>query len=87
MPKRLIDARGDVRALTKPDFRKMKPARDALPEVVERYRRTRGPQKVPTKVSTTIRLDAAVIAFFRAKGPGWQSRINDVLKAIVASAK
>lgn len=87
MSKRLIDSRGDVRPLTKSDFRKMKPARDVLPGVVERYRRTRGPQKAPTKVSTTIRLDAAVIAFFRAKGPGWQSRINDVLKAIVASAK
>jgi uncharacterized protein (DUF4415 family) len=32
-------------------------------------------------VSTTIRLDAEVIEKFRATGPGWQSRINAVLKA------
>jgi uncharacterized protein (DUF4415 family) len=32
-------------------------------------------------VSTTIRLDAVVIEKFRATGPGWQSRINAVLKA------
>lgn len=87
MPKPLIDSRGDVRPLTKADVRRMKPAREVVPKVVENYRRTRGPQKAPTKVSTTIRLDRDVITFFRAKGPGWQSRINDVLKAVVDSAK
>lgn len=45
-------------------------------------RRGRGPQKAPTKVLTTIRLDADVIAFFRAQGSGYQSRINDVLKRV-----
>ncbi|MBM3952047.1 MAG: BrnA antitoxin family protein [Rhodospirillales bacterium] len=87
MTKRLTDRRGDVRPLAKSDFRKMKPAREAMPDVVAHYRRTRGPQKAPTKVSTTIRLDAKVIDFFKAKGPRWQSRINDALKAVVDSAK
>ncbi len=45
-------------------------------------RRGRGPQKAPTKVLTTIRLDADIIAFFRAQGPGYQSRINDALRRI-----
>lgn len=45
-------------------------------------RRGRGPQKAPTKVLTTIRLDADVIAFFRAQGSGYQSRINDALKRV-----
>ena len=45
-------------------------------------RRGRGPQKAPTKVLTTIRLDADVIAFFRAQGEGYQSRINDALKRV-----
>ena len=45
-------------------------------------RRGRGPQKTPTKVLTTIRLDADVIAFFRAQGAGYQSRINDVLRQV-----
>jgi uncharacterized protein (DUF4415 family) len=45
-------------------------------------RRGRGPQKAPTKVLTTIRLDADVIAFFRAQGSGYQSRINDALRRV-----
>jgi uncharacterized protein (DUF4415 family) len=32
------------------------------------------------KVSTTLRLDADVIAQFKAKGPKWQTRINDALR-------
>jgi len=43
-------------------------------------RRGRGPQKAPTKVLTTIRLDADVIAFFRAQGRGYQARINEALR-------
>lgn len=37
-----------------------------------------------TKVSTTIRLDADIIETFRAQGPRWQSRINEVLKEWLA---
>lgn len=47
-------------------------------------KRGRGPQKNPTKVLTTIRLDADVMAFFRAQGRGYQSRINDALRKVVA---
>lgn len=47
-------------------------------------KRGRGPQKAPTKVLTAIRLDADVIAFFRAHGPGYQTRINEVLRKSVA---
>ncbi|MFO1209182.1 MAG: BrnA antitoxin family protein [Amaricoccus sp.] len=43
-------------------------------------RRGRPPLDEP-KVSTTIRLDADVLEKFRATGPGWQGRINAVLKA------
>ncbi|HEX8012423.1 MAG TPA: BrnA antitoxin family protein [Casimicrobiaceae bacterium] len=43
-------------------------------------RRGRGPQKSPIKVLTTIRLDADVLAFFRAQGRGYQTRINDALR-------
>jgi uncharacterized protein (DUF4415 family) len=42
----------------------------------------RGPQKAPTKILTSLRLDADVIAFFRSQGPGYQSRINDALRRI-----
>ena len=42
-------------------------------------RRGRPPLDEP-KVSTTIRLDADVLAAYRAEGPGWQTRINEVLR-------
>lgn len=44
-------------------------------------RRGRGPQKAPVKVSTTIRIDADVLEYFRASGPGYQTRMNEVLRA------
>ncbi|MBI4968499.1 MAG: BrnA antitoxin family protein [Rhodospirillales bacterium] len=42
-------------------------------------RRGRPPKEHP-KVSTTLRLDAEVLDFFRAQGPGWQTRINQALR-------
>ena len=44
----------------------------------------RGPQKTPTKVLTSVRLDADVLAFFKAQGSGYQTRINDALRKIAA---
>jgi len=46
-------------------------------------KRGRGPQKTPTKVMTTVRLDADVIAFFKSQGRGYQTRINDELRKVV----
>jgi uncharacterized protein (DUF4415 family) len=41
----------------------------------------RGRPKIDApKISTTLRLDAEVIAQFKAKGPGWQTRINAALR-------
>ena len=45
-------------------------------------KRGRGPQKSPTKVLTTVRLDADVIAFFKLQGRGYQTRINEELRKI-----
>lgn len=45
---------------------------------------TRGKQKAPLKQPTTIRLSPAVTAFFKAKGKGWQTRIDEVLCEYVA---
>ena len=46
-------------------------------------KRGRGPQKAPTKVLTTIRLDADVLAYFRSSGRGYQTRINEELRKVV----
>lgn len=38
------------------------------------------PKELEPKVQTTIRLDADVVAAFKADGPGWQSRMNAALR-------
>ncbi|WP_370551266.1 BrnA antitoxin family protein [Glaciimonas sp. PAMC28666] len=35
-----------------------------------------------TKKSISIRLDADVLAALKASGDGWQTRINDALRAL-----
>jgi uncharacterized protein (DUF4415 family) len=40
------------------------------------------PKKEATKEVVNIRLDADVVAYLRATGRGWQSRINDALRKI-----
>lgn len=47
----------------------------------ERAQRLRGPQLAPTKQQVTLRLDPDVLAKFRATGPGWQTRVNEALRA------
>ena len=51
------------------------------------FKRGRGPQKTPTKILTTVRLDADVIAYFRAQGRGYQTRINDELRKVVVEGR
>jgi uncharacterized protein (DUF4415 family) len=46
-------------------------------------RRGRGPQASPTKVLTSVRLDADILEFFKAQGSGYQSRINAALRVEV----
>ncbi|PTW45672.1 BrnA antitoxin family protein [Rhodovulum kholense] len=40
------------------------------------------PKAEKTKVSTTIRLSPEVIEYFKADGPGWQSRIDEALRKV-----
>lgn len=81
----------DAPEWTDEDFKRARPISD-FPELAEalanaRARRgDRGPQKTPTKERIGLRLDRDVVEHFRATGPGWQSRINDILAAHVRSA-
>jgi uncharacterized protein (DUF4415 family) len=43
-------------------------------------RRGGRPNKLAPKEAVNIRLDPDVLAYFRATGPGWQSRINAALR-------
>jgi uncharacterized protein (DUF4415 family) len=54
---------------------------EAHPELAESIKRSRGRPPVENrKEHISLRLDPDVIAKFKATGPGWQSRINEVLK-------
>jgi len=39
------------------------------------------------KQDVHIRLDAAVLRWFKAQGPGYQTRINEVLRSFVAARR
>lgn len=47
-------------------------------------KRGRPPQGARTKVQQSLRLSPEVIEHFRAGGPGWQARIDEVLRRHVA---
>jgi uncharacterized protein (DUF4415 family) len=61
----------------------MRPAAEVLPKALLRRRGDRGPQKAPTKTLVSIRLSPDVLEYFRAGGDGWQTRIDDALRAVV----
>lgn len=41
----------------------------------------RGLEPTPTKASISLRVDQDVLEWFKAQGPGYQTRINMVLRA------
>jgi uncharacterized protein (DUF4415 family) len=48
-------------------------------------KRVPGPFHRPIKKSVTIRLDAEMVEWFQAKGPGYQTAMNRVLRDYFAS--
>ena len=74
---------GEVRALKKSDMAHFKPAKETDPDLVKEMRRLRGQrgaQKAPLKKPVTLRLDPDIMAWFKAQGQGYQTRINDALR-------
>jgi uncharacterized protein (DUF4415 family) len=59
-------------------------AKDLTPEILARIRR--GPKTLSTRMAVSIRLSPEVISYFKAKGPGWQSRIDEALRKIAKKA-
>lgn len=80
----LTDEDGEVRELTDADFARMRPAYEVLPPdlvaLMRAHRAARGAQKTPVKKLVSLRLDQDVIERARASGPGWQTRINAILR-------
>lgn len=83
-----LDAVADNPELIEQDFARAIPFAQAFPVLaakLETERRLRGRPKTATpKISTTLRLDPDILAYFRSTGPGWQSRINEALRRAAA---
>jgi uncharacterized protein (DUF4415 family) len=71
---------------TERDFAKAKPASDVLPpEVIAQFKNKGGRPRIENpKEAVKLRIDADVLAKFRESGPGWQTRINGILRAAVS---
>ncbi len=86
--KPLTNKKGEVRTLTKKDFKSMKPINEVLPKALlgaieKRKRGQRGEQKAPKKIPMSIRVSPIVVKHFKSAGAGWQAEINSVLEGHV----
>ncbi|MHB8883597.1 MAG: BrnA antitoxin family protein [Methylovirgula sp.] len=72
-------------------FAKMRPVRDVAPELIalqDHLEKKRGrPKAEATKELHSIRLSAEVVEHFKAGGAGWQTRLDEALRAIVHKAR
>jgi uncharacterized protein (DUF4415 family) len=59
-----------------------------IPELTDEWfaRAVRGKFYRPVKEIVSIRLDKDVLAFYRSQGAGYQTRINDTLRAAMQAA-
>jgi uncharacterized protein (DUF4415 family) len=58
-----------------------RPFVEVFPHLAESIRRGRGrPATGKAKQVVSIRLESEIVAKFKATGPGWHGRINEVLK-------
>jgi uncharacterized protein (DUF4415 family) len=64
---------------TEEDFARARSASELPPRMAAAFRKPGRPAG-SNKQAVSIRLDKDVLEKFRATGPGWQSRINEVLK-------
>lgn len=79
---RMIASDPDAPEATDEQLAQAKPFAEAFPALAESIKRGRGRPKMESpRQQISIRLDADVIEKFKATGAGWQSRINEALKA------
>ncbi len=85
----LDDATGELigpdpdieRPATEEELAQAKPFAEVFPDLYAGVKRERGrPVTGKARQVVSIRLEPEVIAKFKATGPGWHRRINDVLK-------
>ncbi len=80
---RLIASDADAPEATEEKLSMARSFAEAFPALAETMRRNVGgrPRAANPKVAVSIRLDPDVVDKFKAAGPGWQTRINEALRA------
>jgi uncharacterized protein (DUF4415 family) len=75
--------------LTDEWFASARPAREVLPEIFGMEAATEllkpKTKRPPAKKLLSIRYSTEVVDYFRHTGPGWQTRMDEVLKAWIAA--
>jgi uncharacterized protein (DUF4415 family) len=73
---------------TRKDFAKSRPAEELPPEILSQFKNKPGRPKLENpKQPVKLRLDSDVVMALRATGPGWQTRINEMLRANLKGGK
>ena len=74
--------------LTPEQLDQFRPMAEVRPDLLRKLRGQRGPQKSkPVKTRVALRLDPDVVAYFKKRGAGWQSRINAALRKVAKLPK
>lgn len=75
----------DAQPLTEEELSRMRPAIEVHPEFVIRHIRSRGrPPTGAAKKLISLRVDTEIVDHFAEGGPGWQTRMVEVLRQHVA---
>ena len=61
-------------------LKRMRPAREVLPDLAATAAKRGRPKLSNPKQPVKLRIDADVIAAYRASGAGWTTRINNILR-------
>jgi uncharacterized protein (DUF4415 family) len=76
-----------VRKTLDVDITRDKDAPSWTPEMFARAVARKGLKVVPGKTLLSLRIDSDVIEWFRKQGPGYQSRMNALLRAYMEAHK
>lgn len=93
--RRAAAADPDARELTDAELAEFRPASEVLPKILGEANaaalmKRRGRPALPAderKVTLNMRADRDVVEAFKATGDGWQTRINNALRAYAKSHK
>lgn len=80
--KNKTSAYADDAPLTKAELSTRRPLAEVFPDLAA-YSRKRAKKGETIKKAVSIRLSPEIIDYFKSKGPNWQTRVNDVLDAVM----